>query len=403
MLYTVIIPMDHEGRSVMKIGEKIRELRRRDGRTQEALARELGITAQAVSRWEKGICCPDVEMLPSIANYFDVTIDELFGYDNHRAKRVEAAAKQIEEMLQQNNGVDVCMDDCVRLARQSLIEFPGNERLTFLLASALYTEGYVRRGELHREGSDGYSVYDVERHRTYPEWQEAMRLFEKLVPAMADGPMKQEAIIQLSQLYKNTGAQEKALALAKNAPDIQASKLFLRINAFDGQEAVAACGEALLETVRLSAELMVRIVLSDQYRMDPGTAADLLQNAVGMFDLICTDGYYGRLGAFAACLHILRSYFLWLSGNREGAFAALDAAAEQAGHFDALPESGAPYFTSPLLRYVKTNATEVSGGCAFRWELPEVWPWWDVAEKEKVKGEMAKDTRWAAWMKRCGA
>ena len=46
MLYTVIIPMDHEGRSVMKIGEKIRELRRRDGRTQEALARELGITAQ---------------------------------------------------------------------------------------------------------------------------------------------------------------------------------------------------------------------------------------------------------------------------------------------------------------------------------------------------------------------
>ena len=63
------------------LGERIKELRRRDGRTQEALASELGVTAQAVSRWEKGICCPDMELIPSIANFFCVSIDELFGYD----------------------------------------------------------------------------------------------------------------------------------------------------------------------------------------------------------------------------------------------------------------------------------------------------------------------------------
>ncbi len=386
----------------MKIGEKIRELRRRDGRTQEAVAGELGVTAQAVSRWEKGISYPDMEMLPSIANYFGVTIDELFGYDNDRVKRVDAAAERIEGMLRQNNGADVCMDACISLARQSLIEFPGNERLTFLLASALYTAGYVRRGEIHKKGNDGYSVYDVECHRTYPEWQEAIRLFEKLVPALADGPMKQEAIIQLSQLYKNTGAGTKALALAENAPDIQVSKPFLRINAFDGKEAVAACGDALLETVRLSAELTERIVLSEQYRMAPGTAAGLLQNAVDMFDLICTDGYYGRLSAFVACLHMLRSYFLWLDGDRKGAFAALDIALDQANHFDELHKGGAPYFTSPLLRYVKTNADQVPADSAFRRELPEVWPWWDTAEKERGKEEMEGDPRWSAWLKKCG-
>ncbi|MBR2599363.1 MAG: helix-turn-helix transcriptional regulator, partial [Erysipelotrichaceae bacterium] len=65
----------------MELGKRIRELRNRDGRTQEVLAEELGVTAQAVSRWEKGICYPDMEIIPSIANYFGVSIDELFGYD----------------------------------------------------------------------------------------------------------------------------------------------------------------------------------------------------------------------------------------------------------------------------------------------------------------------------------
>ena len=72
---------------MIRLGEKIKEFRLRDQRTQEALASALGVTAQAVSRWEKGICCPDMEMIPSIANYFGVSIDELFGYDNERSKK----------------------------------------------------------------------------------------------------------------------------------------------------------------------------------------------------------------------------------------------------------------------------------------------------------------------------
>ena len=65
----------------IEIGKQLRELRTRDQRTQEEVAEALGVTAQAVSRWEKAACCPDIYMLPAIANYFNVSIDRLFGFD----------------------------------------------------------------------------------------------------------------------------------------------------------------------------------------------------------------------------------------------------------------------------------------------------------------------------------
>lgn len=186
---------------MIKLGERIKEFRQRNGRTQDALAEELGVTAQAVSRWEKGICYPDMEVIPSIANYFNVSIDELFGYDNERSKKADALARQINDMIHQNNGKDVSMDECIALAREALIEFPGNEKLTLALASALFTAGYVRHGEHHIEGDDGYSVYDVVRHREYSEWKEAIRLYEKLLLSLNSGEMRQQAVIELSQLY----------------------------------------------------------------------------------------------------------------------------------------------------------------------------------------------------------
>ncbi len=378
---------------MIQLGERIKELRRRDGRTQEALANALGVTPQAVSRWEKGICYPDMSMIPSIANYLGVSIDELFGYDNERSKKIDALAERIRTMIAENNGVDVSMDDCITLAREALIEFPGYEQPGLALASALYTAGYVRRGEQHLVDADGYGVYDTARHRTYPEWQEAVRLYEKLLPGLTDGRLRRQAVLELSQLYKNLGEGEKALALAEDAPDLYGSGPFLRINAYDGREAVAACGEALLETVRCSGELMVRILLNDQ-TIPAGTAAMLLQNVAELFRLVCTDGDYGPNHGFLACIHMLRAYYLWLDHAPEEAFSALDKALKHAEGADSVPE---PY-ASPLLRHVKRSAEPVPAEKHFRAELPDLWPWWDVPEREKIKAEMSADPRWQTWV-----
>ncbi|HBL85331.1 MAG: hypothetical protein A2Y17_01990 [Clostridiales bacterium GWF2_38_85] len=64
----------------LKINEQIAFLRKQKGITQEELAQALGVTNQSVSKWESAVCCPDIQLLPDIATYFGVTVDELLGY-----------------------------------------------------------------------------------------------------------------------------------------------------------------------------------------------------------------------------------------------------------------------------------------------------------------------------------
>jgi len=79
------------------ISENIKRLRREKKLTQEALADFIGISFQAVSKWECGDAYPDITLLPVIANYFGVTIDELLG--NDKIKVEESKCRKEEEFL----------------------------------------------------------------------------------------------------------------------------------------------------------------------------------------------------------------------------------------------------------------------------------------------------------------
>ena len=64
---------------MLKISENIAALRKQAGITQEDLANKLSVSNQAVSKWEAGKCCPDIEVLPELAAFFEISIDELLG------------------------------------------------------------------------------------------------------------------------------------------------------------------------------------------------------------------------------------------------------------------------------------------------------------------------------------
>ena len=59
------------------IGRRINEYRRQRNITQEQLAETMGVTSQAVSKWENDISCPDISVLPQLADFFGVSLDLL--------------------------------------------------------------------------------------------------------------------------------------------------------------------------------------------------------------------------------------------------------------------------------------------------------------------------------------
>ena len=117
----------------MKIGEKIKELRKAKNISQEVLAGTLGVTFQAVSKWETGVTAPDVSLIPPLASFFGVSIDELFDYKVwENEKEVDAICRRAYK-CRYNNPVEA-----ERILREGLKQFPANENLLTVLVYTLW-------------------------------------------------------------------------------------------------------------------------------------------------------------------------------------------------------------------------------------------------------------------------
>ena len=75
------------------IGENIRLLRKKHRLTQEQLAETLGVTPGAVYKWEAKLSVPDISLILELANFFDISVDALLGYDIKGKSRKEALSR----------------------------------------------------------------------------------------------------------------------------------------------------------------------------------------------------------------------------------------------------------------------------------------------------------------------
>ena len=90
------------------LGKRIIAHRKKLGMTQDKLAEKLGVTAQAVSKWENDQSCPDITMLPKLAEIFGCSTDELLGIEP--AQKVHKAEVVIEEDPVKQDGLHISKD-----------------------------------------------------------------------------------------------------------------------------------------------------------------------------------------------------------------------------------------------------------------------------------------------------
>jgi len=76
------------------LGSRISEYRRKKGITQDQLAEYFGVSSQAVSKWENDLSCPDITLIPQLADYFNVTIDELLRGESPKEARIVSEEEQ---------------------------------------------------------------------------------------------------------------------------------------------------------------------------------------------------------------------------------------------------------------------------------------------------------------------
>ena len=111
----------------MNLGTVIAENRKKLGLTQDGLAQKLGVTNQAVSKWESDQSCPDIALLPLLADLFGITLDELFGREAPKAECVTLATVAPE--------LPWADDDTLRIVvyrgHTYLADCPEKEKITF--------------------------------------------------------------------------------------------------------------------------------------------------------------------------------------------------------------------------------------------------------------------------------
>ena len=118
----------------IRLGEKIRTLRKSKNLSQEVLAQYLSVSFQAVSKWENGDTMPDVTLIPAIASFFEVSTDELFDFNRLETERkVQQACWDIAEYRNQEP------ERAEQELRNLLKKYPGNDIILSNLTYVLQT------------------------------------------------------------------------------------------------------------------------------------------------------------------------------------------------------------------------------------------------------------------------
>ena len=395
----------------IKIGTVIKELRKRDGRTQEEIASKLGVTSQAVSRWEADGGYPDMEIIPSIAGLFGVSIDALFGYDGiDRKKRIDDILSEVWDMVKRN----ISDAEIAVLIRNAAAEFPSEERILVELAETLSRQGWSERGaRAYTSDGDEYTHNDSEWNKDNLFWKESIKLFTNLLENSRDNKILTRSKQGLINLYRVIGRYDKAVEIAETFPELYVSREIMLYKGTDGEEMCKYAQDALMKLLSELKDALTYVIISRQpinsenYLSDIERRIEKINGIVKLYELIYDDenmGFYHN----TVC-----EMYLWLAsmycdvysrtGGENGdknsyldlSFDCLDKALKNAKRFDKLIATGEHKYTAFLVNLAVTDTNKWTASVPTAKNIMNHWQLFD-----HIKKVLEKDERWQIWVEK---
>lgn len=298
----------------LTISENIRRMRTESGLTQEQLAENVGVSAQAVSRWENGSSYPDITLLPVLANYFGISTDTLLGADT--AKKQEEVNKILEHIKEfHRNGQ---AEESISYIRNKLREFPDSADITYQLAYSLNKKINTL--------SDNKEVTDLT--------NEVIDLCKRAIKLDGGRSWITHACRQkLCFSFVRLGKAEKAREIAESMPTWWLSREYMILYTMGPDEAAEQQQHnllSLMDMMLLHFHKIARDMQSDEQSIE------VLDKAISLADMVTGGDHKFYDERVFKCLLWKARYYCRM-GNPDSAFEVLEKALFHADRYENRP------------------------------------------------------------------
>lgn len=239
----------------MNIGSLVKELRQKKKMSQECLAEYLGVSTQAVSRWETSQCYPDITLLPLIANVFNVTVDYLLGTDKFKN---DTLVEEIEETYKEYNkkGDNVGGYEYIKKMYE---KYPHIEKIQLMYADACFS-AYHENNEIIDEG---------------------IAVIERLVKLSCDEKIKDKAYDRLFWLYLRKKDKVKLKDIFNNSIKPKLKKDYYSSYILEGEELTKYCQQRICSIIGDFWDQLMDMRKNDTYPLEEKV------KALNKFNQVC--------------------------------------------------------------------------------------------------------------------
>ena len=281
----------------INLKDTLKSLRQQKNITQETLAEYLGITQQSVGKWERGEGFPDIVLLPKIALYFNVSIEELL---NVGQARIE---EKINEYTEQSKILEKSGDIDTRIAlwEKAHEEFPNNHFVMEKLKSAI----------------------SVSCPWPYPQdkAERIISLSNRILKESTDTKLRESAIFSLCSVYESSGDTKKALYYADMCGSMYYCRESMRASVLKGEEGIKESQNCLLHYLFCAAQEAITMTNKDFSDEDE---IKCIQFSIDLMNFLFSDGNYGEYTFDMSWRYSLLARAYAQMGNAEKTLDALE-------------------------------------------------------------------------------